>query len=64
MVAAVGKVDRLMLAELLGAKRERRTPQPDGTVGLRALSIVLAAQEPAPTCLPVDLAQRRLTRAP
>lgn len=48
-------VDRLMLAEFLGAIREGRAPQPDGAVGVRTLSIVLAAQESVRTGLPVDL---------
>ena len=47
--------DRAMIAEFLGAIREKRQPQPDGAVGLRTLSIMLAAQESARTGRPIDI---------
>ncbi|MEO7449065.1 MAG: Gfo/Idh/MocA family oxidoreductase [Humibacillus sp.] len=49
-------LDALMLDELLGAVRDGRAPQPDGSVGCRTLEIVLSAYASARSgrVVPVD----------
>lgn len=49
-------LDALMLDEFLSCVRTGRTPQPDGSVGVRTLQIVLAAYQSAALGQPVRLA--------